>query len=149
MLLNSYRKYGYWYECGWFVHSSPTVGVERCDSVYTVGSCGVITHAKHSVYGWVYSGVFSEWIMRLPWARLDKPTLKTLYENHPWPCNCACTKIWPSLTSLVVKFEVRTALLLISSKWNIQLSFITQPSLLFMFSLNNSIQYLVMNEPAK
>ena len=35
-------------------------------TVDTIGSCGVITHAKHSVYGWVYSGVFSEGLMRLP-----------------------------------------------------------------------------------
>ena len=46
-----------------------TVAV-RCDSVYTGVSCGVIARTTHRVYGWVYSAVFSEQLMRLPWARL-------------------------------------------------------------------------------
>lgn len=40
-----------------------TVAVEQWAlsdvTVYMVRSCGMITHTKHSVYGWVYSGVFS------------------------------------------------------------------------------------------
>ena len=42
-------------------------------TVYTVGSCGVTVMLCE--YGWVYSGVFSEWIMRLPWASYLKPSL--------------------------------------------------------------------------
>ena len=46
---------------------------DACGCVWGVVSCGV----AHSVYGWVlYSGgLFSKWIIRLPWARLSSTTL--------------------------------------------------------------------------
>ena len=38
---------------------SCTVGVERCDSVYTVGSCGLVVRCDYTRYALVYTGGFT------------------------------------------------------------------------------------------